>query len=185
MYSLARPFLFHLDAERAHDVGLRAIEAAYRTGMSPLLAGRPKPLPTKAFGLVFPNPVGCAAGLDKDGAHVDALLALHIGIHANSGELVVNPTEFLCSTKFDVEFLGRAAHAGLEPNAGSNALAAACTATTAMPIIVQPMGSVPISVRLSTSSRTPAAKISSRIPEARAARIFQIRARPTARKLMR
>ena len=46
MYSLARPFLFHLDAERAHDVGLRAIEAAYRTGMSPLLAGRPKPLPT-------------------------------------------------------------------------------------------------------------------------------------------
>ena len=63
---------------------------------------------------------------------MDALLALHIGIHANSGELVINPTEFLCSTKFDVEFMGRAAHAGLEPNAGSNALAAACIATTAM-----------------------------------------------------
>lgn len=63
---------------------------------------------------------------------MDALLALHIGIHANSGELVVNPTEFLCSTKFDVEFMGQAAHAGLEPNAGHNALAAACMATTAM-----------------------------------------------------
>ena len=71
-----------------------------------------------------------AAGGQLD--DVDALLALHIGIHANSGELVINPTEFLCSTKFDVEFMGRAAHAGLEPNAGSNALAAACIATTAM-----------------------------------------------------
>jgi aminobenzoyl-glutamate utilization protein A len=71
-----------------------------------------------------------AAGGQLD--DVDALLALHIGIHAKSGELVVNPTEFLCSTKFDVEFMGRAAHAGLEPNAGSNALAAACMATTAM-----------------------------------------------------
>ncbi|QXB54280.1 amidohydrolase [Aeromonas sp. FDAARGOS 1415] len=71
-----------------------------------------------------------AAGGQLD--DVDALLALHIGIHANSGELVVNPTEFLCSTKFDVEFMGQAAHAGLEPNAGHNALAAACMATTAM-----------------------------------------------------
>lgn len=79
MYGLARPFLFHLDAERAHGVGLAAIEAAYRSGLNPLLAGRPKPLPTKAFGLVFPNPVGCAAGLDKDGAHVDALLSLGFG----------------------------------------------------------------------------------------------------------
>ncbi|PZO07071.1 MAG: quinone-dependent dihydroorotate dehydrogenase [Lysobacteraceae bacterium] len=79
MYSLARPFLFHLDAERAHDLGLRSLELAYRTGMSPLLVRRPKPLPTKAFGLDFPNPVGCAAGLDKNGAHVDALLALGFG----------------------------------------------------------------------------------------------------------
>jgi dihydroorotate dehydrogenase len=36
-------------------------------------------LPTKALGLVFPNPVGLAAGLDKNGAHVDALLALGFG----------------------------------------------------------------------------------------------------------
>ena len=79
MYSLAKPFLFHLDAERAHGLGLRAIEAAYRAGLNPLLASRPKPLPTKALGLVFPNPVGCAAGLDKNGAHVDALLALGFG----------------------------------------------------------------------------------------------------------
>ena len=79
MYSLARPFLFHLDAERAHGLGLKSLELAYRTGLNPLLGRRPKPLVTKAFGLTFPNPVGCAAGLDKNGAHVDALLALGFG----------------------------------------------------------------------------------------------------------
>ncbi len=79
MYSLSRPFLFALDAERAHALGLGALEAAYRTGMSPLLATRPKPLPTRAFGLAFDNPVGLAAGLDKNGAHIDALMALGFG----------------------------------------------------------------------------------------------------------
>ncbi len=54
-----------------------------------------------------------AAGGQLD--DVDALLALHIGIHANSGELVVNPTEFLCSTKFDVEFMGVPPTRGLSP----------------------------------------------------------------------
>ena len=79
MYALSRPFLFALDAERAHGLGLAALEAAYRSGLNPLLAKAPKPLPTKAFGLTFPNPVGLAAGLDKNGAHIDALLALGFG----------------------------------------------------------------------------------------------------------
>jgi len=79
MYSLARPFLFGFDPERAHALGLASLETAYRTGLSGLLASRPQPLPTKAFGLVFPNPVGLAAGLDKNGAYVDALLALGFG----------------------------------------------------------------------------------------------------------
>src|SRR5262245_7060867 len=79
MYSLARPFLFAFDAERAHGLGLRAIEAAYRSGTAPLLARRPTPLPTRVFGLDFPNPVGLAAGLDKNGEHIDALLALGFG----------------------------------------------------------------------------------------------------------
>ena len=79
MYPLARPFLFGLDAERAHGLGLAALEAAYRGGLSPLLAPRIRELPTRAFGLVFPNPVGLAAGLDKNGAHVDALFALGFG----------------------------------------------------------------------------------------------------------
>ena len=79
MYGLARPFLFRQDAETAHGLGLKALDLAYRTGLNPLVARRPEPLPTKAFGLTFPNPVGLAAGLDKNGEHIDALLALGFG----------------------------------------------------------------------------------------------------------
>jgi len=79
VYSLARSFLFCLDAERAHDLGLLGIETAYRTGLNPLLAAKPAPLPTQVFGLHFANPVGLAAGLDKNGAHIDALAALGFG----------------------------------------------------------------------------------------------------------
>ena len=79
MYALARSLLFALDAERAHHLALMAIEAAYRTGTNPLLGRRPPAYPQEVFGLVFDNPVGLAAGLDKNGAHVDALAALGFG----------------------------------------------------------------------------------------------------------
>lgn len=79
MYGLARPFLFGLDPERAHALGLASLEAAYRSGLNPLLSRRPEPFPTRAFGLTFPNPVGLAAGMDKDGTHIDALFALGFG----------------------------------------------------------------------------------------------------------
>ena len=79
MYGLARPFLFRLNAERAHTLGLSMLETAYRTGLNPLLARRPTPFPVKTLGLTFPNPIGLAAGLDKNGAHIDALFALGFG----------------------------------------------------------------------------------------------------------
>jgi dihydroorotate dehydrogenase len=79
VYSLTRPFLFALDPEKAHALGLAAIEAAYRTGMNPLVASRPKPMPVSVFGLTFENPVGLAAGMDKNGAHIDALASLGFG----------------------------------------------------------------------------------------------------------
>jgi dihydroorotate dehydrogenase len=79
VYALAKPFLFCLDAERAHDLALIAFETAYRTGLVPLLSAKPAPLPTRVFGFDFPNPVGLAAGLDKNGAHIDALAALGFG----------------------------------------------------------------------------------------------------------
>ena len=92
MYSFARPFLFGFDAEAAHGAGLASLEAAYRTGLSPLLARRPTPLPTRAFGLTFPNPVGLAAGLDKNGAHIDALLSLGFGF-VEVGTVTPRPQE--------------------------------------------------------------------------------------------
>jgi dihydroorotate dehydrogenase len=68
-----------MDAEQAHDLGLKGIETAYRSGLNPLLARRPPQLITRAFGIEFANPVGLAAGLDKNGEHIDALMALGFG----------------------------------------------------------------------------------------------------------
>ncbi|MBL8297953.1 MAG: quinone-dependent dihydroorotate dehydrogenase [Rhodanobacteraceae bacterium] len=79
MYQLARPFLFCLDAEKAHELALSSMELAYRCGLNPLLATRPAPLPTGFCGITLPNPVGLAAGLDKNAAHIDALAALGFG----------------------------------------------------------------------------------------------------------
>ncbi len=79
MYSLARSLLFRLDPERAHGLGLQAAEATYQSGLNRLLGRRPKPMMVKAMGLTFDNPVGLAAGMDKNGAYIDALAALGFG----------------------------------------------------------------------------------------------------------
>jgi dihydroorotate dehydrogenase len=73
LYALARPLLFALDPETAHDVTLKL------SGLSALFAARPPACPVRAMGLDFPNPVGLAAGLDKQAEHVDALAALGFG----------------------------------------------------------------------------------------------------------
>ncbi|MBW8822802.1 MAG: quinone-dependent dihydroorotate dehydrogenase [Xanthomonadales bacterium] len=79
MYALARPLLMSMDAERAHDRALRWLDRAHAIGLQGLLVRPPPELPTSALGLRFPNPVGLAAGLDKNGAHVDALFGLGFG----------------------------------------------------------------------------------------------------------
>src|SRR5690606_8204054 len=79
MYRLVRPLLFRLDAERAHHLALDAMEAAYRLGLSGLLARVAPASPRTVMGLRFPNPVGLAAGLDKNGSHIDALASLGFG----------------------------------------------------------------------------------------------------------
>ncbi|TWG86180.1 dihydroorotate oxidase A [Luteimonas sp. J16] len=79
MYGLLRPLLFALEAERAHHAGLRALDCVQGLGLGRLLGAPPRPFPTRVLGLEFPNPVGLAAGLDKNGAHVDALFGLGFG----------------------------------------------------------------------------------------------------------
>ena len=72
-YKLARPFLFSLDAEAAHDLTLKALQRGHDLGIARWVAERIDPLPVRTMGLRFPNPVGLAAGLDKTAAHIDAL----------------------------------------------------------------------------------------------------------------
>jgi dihydroorotate dehydrogenase len=68
-----------MDAENAHHLTLRAIGAAGRAGVASLLAPHVPDAPRTVMGLTFRNPVGLAAGLDKDGACIDGLPALGFG----------------------------------------------------------------------------------------------------------
>lgn len=79
LYRAARPLLFLLDAEDAHHHALAAFDRAHRLGLSPLVAGHAPESPRTVMGLRFPNPVGLAAGLDKNAEHIDALAALGFG----------------------------------------------------------------------------------------------------------
>ena len=71
-----------------------------------------------------------AAGMAASGIVDDAdyFLAAHVAMMCKSGEVSIRPYGFLCTTKLDVTFKGRPAHAGVEPNAGRNALACAANA---------------------------------------------------------
>ncbi|RDS80922.1 quinone-dependent dihydroorotate dehydrogenase [Dyella psychrodurans] len=79
MYDWIRPLLFKLDAETAHGLTLYGLDVAHRSELSRFVATPPQNVPTEAFGLNFPNPVGLAAGLDKNAAHLDALGTLGFG----------------------------------------------------------------------------------------------------------
>lgn len=78
LYALARPLLFSLDPETAHHLALPALKRATACGLTKLIP-RPQPDPKAVMGITFPNPVGLAAGLDKDGAYIDGLAALGFG----------------------------------------------------------------------------------------------------------
>lgn len=78
-YPLLRPWLFSLDPERAHDLTLSNLDRAERWGLLKCLVEQPAPDPRNLCGITFPNPVGLAAGLDKDGKHIDALSTLGFG----------------------------------------------------------------------------------------------------------
>ena len=79
MYSLLRPLLFTLNPETAHHLTLDSLQIAHRLGLLPLFTKRPADRPQQVMGLTFPNPVGLAAGLDKNGTYIDALAGLGFG----------------------------------------------------------------------------------------------------------
>lgn len=79
MYSLMQRLLFRLPTETAHHLGMRGIALANTFCLTSLVAPRRQQKPVEVMGLRFPNPVGLAAGLDKDGKYIDGLAALGFG----------------------------------------------------------------------------------------------------------
>ncbi|HEX8978395.1 MAG TPA: quinone-dependent dihydroorotate dehydrogenase [Parasulfuritortus sp.] len=78
LYPLLRPLLFHLDAETAHTLTLDALRTLPPALLKATLPSVPDD-PRQVMGLTFPNPVGLAAGLDKNGECLDAWAALGFG----------------------------------------------------------------------------------------------------------
>lgn len=78
-YPLARHALFAMDAEAAHEATLSALQRAYDCSLTRGLMHSQVLVPTTLMGLTLQNPVGLAAGLDKNGAHIDAMGNLGFG----------------------------------------------------------------------------------------------------------
>jgi dihydroorotate dehydrogenase len=79
IYSLVRPLLFALEAETAHHFTLDALRVLAGLGLAPSSGAAPLSCARRVIGLDFPNPVGLAAGLDKNGDYIDALARLGFG----------------------------------------------------------------------------------------------------------
>lgn len=76
-YTLLRPFLFMTDAEQAHNLTLKLLKQASNLSLTGIYTNQH--LPVTCMGIHLPNPVGLAAGLDKNGAYIDALSELGFG----------------------------------------------------------------------------------------------------------
>jgi dihydroorotate dehydrogenase len=88
-FELVRPVLFALDPERAHELTLKSLEA----GIYPRdLAADDARLATQVWGLAFPNPLGIAAGFDKDARVYDCVLRMGLGL-AEVGTVTPKPQE--------------------------------------------------------------------------------------------
>ncbi len=89
LYKLLRPVLFALDAEAAHDLTLASLRTANALHL-PLARKAPTAKPAKVMGLAFPNRIGLAAGLDKNGECIAGLAALGFG-HVEIGTVTPRP----------------------------------------------------------------------------------------------
>lgn len=77
IYELIRPLIFKMDAEQAHHLALNALKHAQKLGLLPIVPNNVRP--TKLMGLDLPNPVGLAAGFDKNGECIQGIAALGFG----------------------------------------------------------------------------------------------------------
>ncbi len=77
LYPIARPLIFQADPECAHQFALKALKLGYHLGIPAPV--NPNTQPTQLMGLELPNPVGLAAGMDKNGECIQELAALGFG----------------------------------------------------------------------------------------------------------
>ena len=97
MYALLRPFLFALDPTRAHALAMTSLGpvehlAPLRQALRSLLETKDPRLEVRKMGLVFSNPIGIAAGLDKNAERARALAALGFG-HVELGTVTAEPQQ--------------------------------------------------------------------------------------------
>jgi dihydroorotate dehydrogenase len=78
IYPILKRLLFAMDAEKTHDLSLKWLKIIHRSGL-PRFLPKPDSAPCKVMGLEFKNPVGLAAGFDKNGDYIDAMAALGFG----------------------------------------------------------------------------------------------------------
>ena len=89
-YPLARFFLFRMDAEHTHDLTLRWLRRIEKSFLRRFLVQPMVDDPIEVFGIRFPNRIGLAAGLDKNGSCIDAFAALGFG-HIEIGTVTPRP----------------------------------------------------------------------------------------------
>jgi len=78
-YQILKPLLFQMDAEKAHDLTLHSLRLSEKVGLLKFYPTSVKCKPREVMGITFPNPVGLAAGLDKNAAVIDGMAALGFG----------------------------------------------------------------------------------------------------------
>ncbi len=92
LYPAARAVLFRLDAERAHHLSMAGLRKTEKLGLLKSMTTEPESKPVTFAGLTFPNPIGLAAGLDKEANTIDALGLLGFG-HIEVGTLTPKPQD--------------------------------------------------------------------------------------------
>ena len=105
VYPLFKKLLFILEAEKAHHLGLKGLKLADDLKLNSILFGKNQSLPVTVMGIDFPNPVGLAAGLDKNGDFFEALSSCGFGfveigtVTPRLSRAILNPEYFVCQKR--------------------------------------------------------------------------------------
>jgi len=89
-YKIAQKCMFQMDPELAHNLAIGSLKSTAHSPLNCFYSQKIKPVPVTVMGLTFPNPVGLAAGLDKDGECIDAFHAMGFG-HVEVGTVTPRP----------------------------------------------------------------------------------------------